>query len=315
VEIAICNSRQSEIEFENVTFSDNSASEEGGGAINILWNEELNSDNHVILNNVQFLRNYAHYGGGIAVAVNTKVTSDSYVLFIGCLWEDNSALFGSAVDIFPEKIINDQVVVSINVSDCNFINNSNCNMPNEYTSGFYQRGFGTIMIAGYRISFIGTIQFLENSGSCIYAVGSEVHFDGANISFDRNIAEYGSGIALTGLSKITTNHNCLLSFCGNYAEKTSPTIYYYPIDKHHFLDSKHNSYDFIFNSNGRALFEEKGNLQPTDKKYPDSGIGETLTSLNGIKFSHSNSCKYQPLVNDTLLDFKSCKSKRLFESL
>jgi len=54
VEIAICNSHHSEIEYENVTFSDNSASEEGGEALNMLRNEEIKSDNHDILNNVQF---------------------------------------------------------------------------------------------------------------------------------------------------------------------------------------------------------------------------------------------------------------------
>ena len=115
-------------------------------------------------------------------------------------------------------------MANICIMDSNFINNSNCNMPDKAISGLYIRGFGVIMIACYKISFTRTIQFSDNSGSCIYAVGSEINFHGANVSFNRNIAEYGSGIMLVGLSKITTNHNCHIKFCGNYAVYDSPTI-------------------------------------------------------------------------------------------
>ena len=84
-------------------FCDNSASQEGSGALDILWNENYKADNSVTLSNVQFLGNFALYGGGIAVAINTKVVSNSHILIIGCLWVDNSALYGSAIDTFPEK--------------------------------------------------------------------------------------------------------------------------------------------------------------------------------------------------------------------
>ena len=92
------------------------------------------------------------------------------------------------------------------------------------------------MISGYKISFTGIEQFIDNSGSCIYAVGSEIHSHGANVSFNRNIAEYGSGITLVELSKITTSHNCYIRFCSNYAEKAS--------HKHYFLYSQRYSYGF-----------------------------------------------------------------------
>ena len=45
---------QSAIEIENVTFCDNSASQEGGGTLDILWNEKYEADNSVTLSNVQF---------------------------------------------------------------------------------------------------------------------------------------------------------------------------------------------------------------------------------------------------------------------
>ena len=311
VEIAICSSLQSAIEFENVAFYDNSASQEGGGALDILWNEKYEADNSVTLSNVQFLRNYALYGGGIAVAINTKVDSNSHILIISCLWVDNRALFGSAIDIFPEKNINDQVTANLSILDSNFINNSNCNMPDKEINGQYLRGFGVIMIAGNKISFTGTIQFSDSSGSCIYAVGSEIHFDGANVSFNRNIAEYGSGITVVGLSKITTNHNCHIRFCSNYAEKESPTIYYCPVDKHHFLNSQRYSYEFFSDPSGSALFEEQGNLGPTDKRYPYSMLVEKPTSLHGINFSVSDSCNYQLSENYLYRDITTCKSSSI----
>ena len=308
VEIAICSSLQSGIELDNVTFCDNAASEEGGGALDVVWNEESKSDNHVILNNVQFLRNYARYGGGIAVAVNTKVISNSHILFVGCLWENNIALFGSAIDIFPEKTINDQIIVNISVIDSNFTNNSNCDMPDQVISGQYRRGFGVIMIAGYKISFIGIVQFSDNSGSCVYAVGSEIHFHRANISFNRNIAEYGSGISLIGLSQITTSHFCLVSFCGNYAEKASPTVFYYAVDKHYYLNSQRYSYELISDPSGSSSFEEQGNLGPSDKRYPYSRLVEKPTSLPGINFSVSDSCNNQSSCNYLYKDTATCRS-------
>ena len=308
VEIAICSSLQSEIEVENVTFCDNAASKEGGGALDILWKEEYKVDNNIALSNVQFLRNFALYGGGIAIAINTKAVSNSSICIIGCLWVDNSALYDSAIDIFPEKIINDQVMANISIIDSNFINNSNCNMPDKVISGLYIRGFGVIMIAGYKILFTGTIRFPDNSGSCIYAVGSEINFHGANVSFNRNIAEYGSGIVVVGLSKITTNLNCHIRFCGNYAEKLTPTIYYYPVDKHHSLNSQHYSYELISDLNGSASFEEHGNLSPNDMRYPYSPLVEKRTSLNGINFSVSDSCDCQTSDNYVYKDTTTCKS-------
>ena len=148
------------------------------------------------------------------------------------------------------------------------------------------------MIAGYKISFIGIVQFIDNSGSCIYAVGSEIHFHGANVSFNRNIAEYGSGITLVGLSKITTSHNCYISVCSNYAEKASPTIFYYPVDKHHFLYSQRYSYGLISDPSGSSSFEELGNLGPNDNGYPYSMIMKKSTRVNGRTFAVSDSCDY-----------------------
>ena len=93
VEIAICSSLQSAIEVENVTFCDNAASEEGGGALDILWKEDYKVDNNTALSNVQFVRNFALYGGGIAIAINAKAVSNSSICIIGCVWVDNSALY------------------------------------------------------------------------------------------------------------------------------------------------------------------------------------------------------------------------------
>ena len=290
VEIAICSSLKSAIEIENVTFCDNAASQEGGGALDILWNEESESDNLVKLTNIQFLRNYARYGGGIAVAINTKVVSNSHILFISCLWEDNSAHYGSAISIFPENLIDDRVIVSINVSDSIFINNSNCNMPDQNSdiNGFYL-GFGVIKVAGYKITFLGTIKFISNSGSCVYAIGSEIHFHAANISFVSNVAEYGSGISLVGMSKITTKDSCHISFSDNFAERESPTIYYSPFDNRQFQKTPRYSTKIISNSNENASFQECSNMIPVDAWYPDITSIINSTTLDGVIFSTCDS--------------------------
>ena len=290
MEIAICSSRQSVIEFENVTFSDNEASEEGGGALDIIWHEQSKSSNQISLTNVRFLRNHALYGGGIAIGINTELNSNS-ILLVGCLWQENIAHHGSAINLFPENTVNGWGVVNISISDSNFINNSNCNKPDN-KAGLFQQGIGIIKIVDYKISFLGNIKFVNNSGSCVYAIGSEIHFQGANISFNSNMAEYGSGISLVGLSKITTNHACHLTFIDNYARRECPTIYYSPADSRQILKTNRYSPDILFSLNGSASFQNCGNFIPKDKRYFDDNHVENLTVLNKIHFSpcisHSN---------------------------
>ena len=314
VEITICTCYQSVIEFENVTFCDNEASEEGGGALDIILNDESESGNQVRFSNVKFLRNDALYGGGIAVAIYTNIDSSS-ILFVNCLWQENIAHYGSAINIFPEKTFNDRVVVNVSISDSNFINNSNCNEPDNKT-GLFQLGIAVIKITGYKMSFLGTIQFVKNYESCIYAIGSEIHFQGANISFISNVAEYGSGISLVGLSKITTSHTCHVRFSDNYAQREHPAIYYSAADSRQILNTKHYSPQIISNS-GTVSFHDCGNFIPKDRRYFDDSHVEKLTVPNEIHFlpctSHSNHtptlaaarrmCKYSENDNSDLLYF------------
>ena len=183
-------------------------------------------------------------------------------------------------------------MANISILDSNFINNSNCNMPDKEISGLYIQGVRVIMMGGYMISFTRTIEFSDNSGSCIYAVGSEIHFHGANVSFNRNIAEYGSGITVVGLSKITTR--------------------LHPVDKHHFLNSQRYLYELFSDLSGSASFEEHGNLIPNDTRYPYSAVlVENPISMNGINFSVSDSCNYQLLDNYLYRDTTTCKSSSI----
>ena len=295
VEVIVCNSQNTFFFFSNISFEDNEAREEGGGALDILWSPMHNSRNTMVIEDVEFCRNYAKYGGGsaIAIASNSSISSNNYIKFTGCLWKENIALYGSALDIFPKRIVERHLINLIEINNSIFINNSNCDIPMEEFK--YQQGFGVIMTTGYKLLIRGTATFSSNIGSCIFSVGSEVIFIEADVLFEENIAEYGSGISLVGLSIITMRGNCSIQFCNNRAEKIKPTIYYFSIDKHILIQSKRYIFE-AFNSNGgNNHFQELGNSLPQSLKYVDGK--DVIVNFNnsnvlrGLNFTLSNRCR------------------------
>ena len=310
VEVIVCNSNNSDVFLSNISLDDNEAREEGGGALDILWSPMHNSRNTMVIKDVGFYRNYAKYGGGsaIAIASNSSISSNNYIKFTGCLWKDNIALYGSALDIFPKKIADRQLINLMEIEDSIFINNSNCDKPMEKFK--YIQGFGVIMITGFKLLIRGTARFSSNMGSCIFAVGSEVIFIEADVLFEENIAEYGSGISLVGLSIITTKDNCSIQFCNNRAEKLAPTVFYYSINKHNAIQSKRYIFEALNIKGGNTHFQELGNSRPQSLKYID---GEDITVnftntdvLRGLKFTSSKRCRKNPATT-TLKSMPNCR--------
>ena len=311
VEVIVCNSQNTNFFFSNISFDNNEAREEGGGALDILWSLMYNSKNTMVIKDVDFYRNYAKYGGGsaIAIASNSSISSNNYIKFTGCIWKDNIALYGSAIDIiFPKKIAERQLINLIEIEDSIFTNNSNCDKPMGKFK--YIQGFGVIMITGYKLLIRGNATFSSNMGSCIFAVGSEVIFIEANVLFEENIAEYGSGISLVGLSIITTKDNCSIQFCNNRAEKNAPTVFYYPIDKHNLIQSKRYMFEALNIKGGNTHFQELGNSRPQSLKYIDGEdiiVNFTNTGvLRGLKFTSSKRCRKNP-ASSTLKNMPRCR--------
>ena len=311
VEVIVCNSQNTSFFFSNISFDDNEAREEGGGALDILWSPMHNSRNTMVIEDVEFCRNYAKYGGGsaIAIASNSSISSNNYIKFTGCLWKNNTALYGSALDIFPKRMAERQLIDLIEIKNCKFVNNSNCDVAMEEFK--YQQGFGVIMITRYKLLIRGTALFSSNIGSCIFAVGSEVIFIEADVLFEENIAEYGSGIYLRGLSIITTKDNCSIQFCNNRAEKKAPTVYYYPIDKHNLIQSKRYIFKAFNINGGNTHFQELGNSLPQYLKYIDGEDvtvnftnSDVLRGLRGLKFTSSKRCR-KNTKNPATTTFKS----------
>ena len=292
IEVTICNSKNSSFFFGNISFDDNEARDEGGGALDILWSPMHNSRSSMLIKDANFSRNYATYGGGSAIAIASN-SNTNCIKFTGCIWKENIALYGSALDIFPEKMSELQLIPHIQIADSKFTNNSNCYAPcGEYV---YKQGFGVIMITGYKLLIRGTVTFSSNIGSCIFAVGSEVIFIEADVWFKENVAEYGTGISLIGLSIITTKENCNFQFCSNRAEKIGPTMYYYPINKHNFILSKRYLFEAYNQKDGNDHFQLLGNSILQNLKYIDSK-DKTVNFINsdvlrGLNLTASNNCR------------------------
>ena len=292
IEVTIYNSKNSTFFFSNISFDDNEARDEGGGALDILLHLMHNSRSSMLIKDANFSRNYAKYGGGSAIAVASN-SNTNCIKFTGCIWKENIALYGSALDIFPEKMAERQLINLMEIEDSIFTNNSNCNKPMGKFK--YIQGLGVIMITGYKLLIRGTVTFSSNIGSCIVAVGSEVIFIEADVLFKENVAEYGTGISLIGLSIITTKENCNFQFCSNRAEKIGPIIYHYSIDKHKFNISKCYLFEAYNKKSGNYHFQLLGNSIPQNLKYIDSkDITVNFTNndiLRCLNFTTSNKCR------------------------
>ncbi len=314
VEIILCKTTDAKLFFENIEFSGNKALKEGGGGIDIIWNDRMNSTSSCILNNVTFDGNQAIYGGGVAIAINSLADNSGCIHFKNCHWYHNKALYGSALDIFPEVTAEKQYMKFISVINNTFTSNSNCHLSRRHHN-LLQLGFGVIMVTGFKISFLGMIKFSSNNGPAIFAVGTEVEFEGATVHFDYNFAEYGSCITLVGLSFIRLKKDCSLYFCSNWAESNFPMIYYYPVDKHHYTRTKRYPVKVVIQDGTNNTFYQYDNMVPSITKYINEwryyvDPVDDFASTNEINFMTLKSCNstdrlkyesYSPSANQLCL--------------
>ncbi len=79
----------------------------------------------------------------------------------------------------------------VEISNCSFERNCNCDLPLSSNTILKMEGYGTILITHFLVSFQEKNTFLSNTGSCIHATGSCIVFlDNAVTEFKNNKAEY-----------------------------------------------------------------------------------------------------------------------------
>ena len=306
VEVVMCRAQNVVIQFDKVEFYSNMATKEAGGGLDLELAGLNTTNNSIDIVNTCFNSNVAKYGGGTAISINfgSAGFESNQVNFSNCVWEENIAHYGSALDIFPSRAADSWTNLPIiTLISCTFISNSNCNIKLSSFVGDVQRqGYGTIMIMGFQIYFSGTNIFTSNTGSSIYATGSILIFREKSISrFENNTAEYGAGIALSGLSYMVASTDCRFIFLNNRVERYGGGIYFYSIDKHAYVHTNHNFFNLINQSAHNISFQFSGNFVPKDKKYLDGEYSDEpiyptteCTKLNDTSLLCFNDSRYRP---------------------
>lgn len=275
VKLVMCKAQNNLITFEKSQFINNRATSKGGGGggggIDIIFSGLNTRNNQILLTNTEFENNYALYGGGLSISFHYAFDqSNNSVEFKQCTWRGNSAHYASAVDVFPSGVLDTwNAKPEVTFEDCTY--KSNYHKEEPITKNLFRLGDGVIMVTGFAIKFKGSTTFLNNSGSCIYAISSEVLFsEDVSAVFHNNTAENGAGIALIGFSVITISSNSVITFCNNNVTRKGGAIYYQSVDKHIYVHNRRCFIQGASNQVSNITVNFFGNKAPDNPVYKNS---------------------------------------------
>lgn len=240
----------------------------GGGGVDVYFLDLGTHNNNITLLNVTFMNNQAYYGGGVLITSHYAYDqSNNNIVFLNCSWEKNSAHYASAVDVYPDKTLDGWYQrPNVTFVDCEFCHNRYRNALVK--ENIYRNGEGVVMVTGFTTNFKGRVRFVENSGSSIYAISSQISFDGnADVLFEGNRAEKGAGMALIGLSVISVGNNTNIVFQNNTVTKHGAALYYKSTDKHVYVHKKRCFIQKLNKEVSNVSFYFSGNKAPKDPFY------------------------------------------------
>ena len=220
--------------------------EYGGGGLDLGLKDYTNalSEQTIFLCQECFFKdNRAYFGGGHSIYTHyihkhLNVT----IIFINSFWISNRANFGMAVDLRQAKLTNNKVEATISFYNSTFKENKlkrnasqlsraeqTCSMGHIENA----KGRGILLVTSLNVRFYGSVQFIANSDSGIYAISSSIHFSsGASVMFRRNRAVFGAAMALIGFSTIYVGRNVTVYMQQNNATAIGGAIYHESINKH-----------------------------------------------------------------------------------
>ena len=206
-----------------------------------------------------FNGNKALYGGGISmfstpISQCTRNTSNT-VNFENCVWQYNTAQFGSAITILPNawNIHKEGFLPTFAFSDCtvdsNYVRTVVDVASNLATQ--YSQGSGAVYCTDHTLTFHKHTTFSSNNGSALYMGGCTARFSKfSHTTFRNNTAYYGGAIYLLA-SLIQLEENVDLLFDSNTAYSKGGAIY-------------HNSFNFHMYNYSRTCFFRNINTNERD---------------------------------------------------
>lgn len=314
VELTLCRARNNYISFVNSSVLNNHATE-GGGGIDIAFSSSKTHNNSVLISNTNIKGNSANFGGGVVISTHYAYDqSNNSVKFQNCSWIGNRAHYASAVDIVPGGVLDGwNTKPEITFENCTF--ESNYRMEKWIKYNIYRLGDGVVMITGFTVTFGGVTIFSNNTGSCIYAISSEIRFD-SNVSaqFRNNTSEAGAGIALIGFSVIAVGNNSEISFSHNNVTRQGAAIFYSSTDKHTYVRKDRCFIQKLDKSVSNATFKFLGNKSPEEPIFNNSAYraSSIYSSANIMQCCLSDyNCTFNGAANFTFLDTETTNNSHI----
>ena len=214
----------------------------GGGGMRIghvFFDKGAVTSTHMLFRNISFISNRAYYGGGVSLYTtreSTKSSATNTVQFHDCMWEENVARVGSAVDLSVWHPVPFGAIAIPVFSDCTFWNNTG-----HYTKaiGMYV-GIGAFYSDSIPVDFSGETRFEENSPSALASVAARLRFQpNSRAVFSNNTGRNGGAMALMGYGAfLEVSPNVNLRFVGNSADLKGGAIYGESIGEHDLISSR-----------------------------------------------------------------------------
>ena len=238
---------------DNTQITDNHSYLAGGGGVDISYilfynsNRLTGSCNTIRFTCCDFVNNSAEqYGGGTAIyGTRTLDTGNcgAHILFVTCMWANNSGLGGAAVDIAPgtAQVLGKGIFPIIYFADCMFLSNTIRHILKSLRAdiNISSSGSGTVIVEGFLVKFNGSTYFENNSGSALIMDSATAELlEGSNTSFVNNIGRNGGAISMHGLSSITVQDHSTLAFIRNTAIFNGGALFVLSNDIHSYLHSR-----------------------------------------------------------------------------
>ena len=303
-----------------VTFFNNSCpinAGTGGGAIRICYFPQVKvkaPTNIINITDSRFDSNSAYYGGGISLSTNRErgvLNATNGITMKGCIWLNDIARVGSAVDLSSYHDIPEGQLVSPVFINCSYFNNNNSYTDNVVRS----LGLGTIHSDGIPFAFLGDNYFVSNNGTALAATDVIVDFrENATADFIGNRGLRGGAIALFGSTVLRVFPNTKLLFEGNEATDKGGAIYSISVGLRDVVNSRKcfiRYHDYVLGpSEWKTNFTFINNISPNPGHaiycttlIPCSwGNSSIVTSHDVLSqtFRWSNIFKYANDDNDTI---------------
>ena len=233
----------------NCDFTRNVAKNGGGGidAGFLFFNNRLTLrpvGNEVTFEHCNMTSNIAKYGGGTKLFSTKSIFNrlNNSIIFVKCLWQQNKAQFGSAVEISPHvwNTIAAGYLPNLEFKDCKF--SSNFRQDVTVREGIYANytwGKGILLTTVFPIHFSGNTSFNSNNSSALYASSSSIEFAaGSMVEFNHNRGYRGGAVALIGFSALHVRDNSTFLFINNTAISKGGAIVYQSNNRLDFVSSR-----------------------------------------------------------------------------